>query len=81
MAQAGPPLSQEAAVVAEIPSVTEAIEKSRMVMLTDPAEIESVRRNDLSDIIGAIIGGRCYAYSWSVKRWRERAANYGTESP
>lgn len=57
----------------------EQLEKSRMTMLTDPEEIESVRRNDFSDIIGAIVGGRCYAYVWSVKRWREkRTANYGS---
>ena len=39
-------------------------------MLTDPDEIESVKRNGFNDIIGAIRGDYCYAYKWSVERYR-----------
>lgn len=51
-------------------NIDEATEKARLVMLTDPDEIESVKRNGFNDIIGAIRGDYCYAYKWSVERYR-----------
>jgi hypothetical protein len=52
-------------------------DKPRMVQVTDPAEIESIRRNGLDDIIGGEVAGQWWAYKWSLDRWR--AADKATE--
>jgi hypothetical protein len=44
--------------------------KPRMVPLTNSDEIASVQKNELYDIIGEVRKGACWAYEWSVKRWR-----------
>jgi NAD(P)-dependent dehydrogenase (short-subunit alcohol dehydrogenase family) len=49
--------------------------RAPIVQITDPAEIESIERNDWDDIIGAQIKGAWYAYKFSVERFRRRSSH------
>jgi hypothetical protein len=50
-------------------------DKPKLMILTDPAEIDAVRigceTGNVKSPLGDIINGVCYAYTWSVLRWRE----------
>jgi len=48
-------------------------EKPRLVEVKDASEIEAVRRDGIDDPIGAFDSlGQCWAYAWSLERYRER---------
>jgi hypothetical protein len=46
--------------------------KKRYVVVTDPAEIEAVRRAGLRDPIGGLIEGKWYAEAASLAQWRRQ---------
>ena len=48
--------------------------KPRMVMVTNPAEIEAIQRSGLDDPIGGPFAGGWVAYAWSLERYRETLA-------
>ena len=63
-------------------------EKARMVIVTDPLEVDAVRRENetgaLDLPIGGFANGQCWAVAWSLERYREavaRAAGLRGESP
>jgi hypothetical protein len=57
------------------------MELARLVEVTDPAEIEAIKRNDIHDPIGAEIEpGKCVAYLFSLERYRKRVEQ-GTGTP
>ena len=45
--------------------------KRRVMVVTSPDEIASIKANGLRDIFGGCIDETYWAYSFSVKRWRE----------
>ena len=49
-------------------------EKPRIVPVSDPDEIASIKRNGDWDIYGGRDGnGGYWAYAWSLERWRKRS--------
>jgi len=45
------------------------------VLVTDPDEVESIKRNGTHDVIGIIAeNGKAYAHLPHLERWRERKA-------
>lgn len=50
-------------------------DKVKMMIVTHPDEIEAVRKGfELAKVpypLGQIKNGVCFAYKWSVERWRE----------
>lgn len=49
-------------------------DKVKMMIVTNPDEIEAVRIGFTGKVkypIGEIRNGVCFAYKWSVERWRE----------
>ena len=51
------------------------MEYARLVEVTDPAEIEAIKRNDIHDPIGAEMSpGVWKAYAFSLERYRKRVA-------
>jgi hypothetical protein len=53
-------------------------EKPRLTIVSDPAEIAAIRRNDLADPIGGCVAGTWYAYVWSLERWRAKRATHSS---
>jgi hypothetical protein len=50
-------------------------QKTRLVVVNDPLEIESIKRNGWRDIIGGEIAPNVFvAYPHSLAEWRERNA-------
>jgi hypothetical protein len=49
-------------------------DKPRVSVITDPELIESAKRNDMHDVIGAEVKGVWYAYTVSVEHYRRHQA-------
>jgi hypothetical protein len=45
-------------------------EKPRVTVITDPDLIESAKRDDIHDVLGAEVNGVWYGYSWSIEHYR-----------
>jgi len=50
--------------------------KKRYVVVTDPAEIEAVKRAGLRDPIGGLIEGKWYAEAGSLAQWRKQRVEF-----
>lgn len=51
--------------------------KAKVVLVTDPVEVASIRRNDYGDLVGIIDSkGDAYADPLHLARWREFRPGY-----